>query len=129
MILKMCFLMQQIFRTPLTGYNVLIHLHKKHVPLAAQAVDAAMDTGPAHTKNSSKKQPVQFPVTDFNPVEKYLTDLEVSLESEVLLNIIKFCMSLRVPSPSSACSSTTSMAVAVLQWCGDPRPLLPSLSK
>ena len=70
--------MQQVFRTPLTGYNVLIHLHKKHVPLAPLAVDVAMETGSTHTKHSSSKEPTHFPVTDFNPVEIYITELEVS---------------------------------------------------
>ena len=71
--------LQQVFRTPLTGYNVLIHLTKKHVPLAALAVDVAVETGSTHTRNSSQKDPTHFPVTDFNPVEKYLAELEVSL--------------------------------------------------
>ena len=72
-------MLQQVFRTPLTGYNVLIHLTKKHVPLAALAVDVAVETGSTHTRNSSQKDPTHFPVTDFNPVEKYLAELEVSL--------------------------------------------------
>jgi U3 small nucleolar RNA-associated protein 22 len=67
---------KQVFRTPLTGYNVLIHLTKKHVPLAALAVDVAVETGSTHTRNSSQKDPTHFPVTDFNPVEKYLAELE-----------------------------------------------------
>jgi U3 small nucleolar RNA-associated protein 22 len=67
---------KQVFRTPLTGYHVLIHLHKKHVPLAGQAVDAAVETGPTHTKGSSQRHPTHFPITDFNPVEKYLIELE-----------------------------------------------------
>ena len=68
-----------MFRTPLTGFNVMIHLHKKHVPLAAQAVDAAMETGLAHHTRRTSKKPTHFPVTDFNPVERYLRELEVSV--------------------------------------------------
>ena len=69
--------LQQVFRSPVTGYNVLIHLHKKHVPLAAQGVDVAMTTDSAHSKQSRRGHPTHFPVTDFNPAEKYLAELEV----------------------------------------------------
>ena len=69
--------LQQVFRTPTTVYNVLIHLNKRHLPLATQAVDVAMETSSAHTKHSSRKKPAHFPITDFNPVEHYLADLEV----------------------------------------------------
>ena len=73
------YVVQQVFRTPLTGYNILIHLHKKHVPLVAQSVDAVMETGSTHSKKSSRINPTHFPITDFNPVEKYLTELEVCI--------------------------------------------------
>ena len=69
---------QQVFRSPLTGYNVLIHLHKKHLPLAAQGVDVTMTTTDStHSKKSHRGHPTHFPITDFNPVEKYLRELEV----------------------------------------------------
>ena len=71
------FRFQQVFRSPMTGYNVLIHLHKKHLPLAAQGVDVAMATDSTHSKQSRRGHPIHFPITDFNPVEKYLKELEV----------------------------------------------------
>jgi U3 small nucleolar RNA-associated protein 22 len=67
---------KHIFRSPMTDYNILIHLHKKHLPLASHGVDVAVATGSTHPKHSSRARPTHFPITDFNPVKKYLTELE-----------------------------------------------------
>ena len=68
---------QQVFRPPLDDYNVLIHLHKRHLPFAHQAVDT-METGSSHKSHDHKRlHPTHLPVVNFNPVQIYLQELEV----------------------------------------------------
>ena len=68
---------QQVFRPPLDDYNVLIHLHKRHLPFAHQAVDI-METGSSHKSHDHKRlHPTHLPVVNFNPVQIYLKELEV----------------------------------------------------
>ena len=62
----------------MSDYNVLIHLHKKHLPLVGQGVDVAMVTDSTHPQHHSHRS-THIPVTDFNPAEKYLTELEVNV--------------------------------------------------
>ena len=71
--------MQQVFRPPLDDYSVLIHLHKRHLPLAHQAVDP-VETGSSHQSHEHKRQRfTHLPVVDFNPVQNYLRELEVGI--------------------------------------------------
>lgn len=75
---------KQIFRTPLQDYSVLIHLHKRHLPLSEQGVDA-MATGSTHRTHPMKHRKYShMPVVDFNPVDKYLSELEATFSEFAL---------------------------------------------
>jgi len=73
--------LQQVFRTPLHDYSVLIHLHQRHLPLSEQGVDVTMATeGSPHKPHSHRKGHEKYshlPVVEFNPVQQYLQELEV----------------------------------------------------
>lgn len=73
--------LQQVFRTPLHDYNVLIHLHQRHLPLSEQGVDVTTATeGSPHKPHSHRKAHEKYshlPVVEFNPVQQYLQELEV----------------------------------------------------
>ena len=73
--------LQHIFRTPLRDYNVLIHLHQRHLPLLEQGVDVTMatrdPTHKAHTHRMGRTKCSHLPVVDFNPAQQYLRELEV----------------------------------------------------
>ena len=67
---------QQCFRPPLDDYHVIIHLHKEHLPRYEQAVDA-MATSSTQQHIRYKHKCTHLPVIDFDPVQKYLQELEV----------------------------------------------------
>ncbi len=68
-----------MFRPPLDDYHIIIHLHKRHVPRREQAVDArAADLGPKQVVRYKHKC-THLPVVDFDPVEKFVHTLEVSI--------------------------------------------------
>lgn len=66
-------LSQQVFRTPLQDFHVLIHLNRKHVPRSHQAVDALATPSSPHVHHKY----THLPVVDFDPVQLYLKELEV----------------------------------------------------
>ena len=74
-------LLQQVFRTPLHDYNVLIHLHQRHLPLSEQGVDVtgAAEGSPhkPHPHRKGHEMYSHLPVVGFNPVQQYLQELEV----------------------------------------------------
>lgn len=71
-------LLQLIFRTPLNDFNILIHLHKRHLPRYHQAIDCPASTSSSRTTCSNYKH---LPVVDFDPVMELLHELEVRRNS------------------------------------------------
>lgn len=60
------------------AFNVIIHLHKRHLPRSCQAVDAGtLATDSAHKTPNYMSKPTHLPVVDFDPALLYLKELEV----------------------------------------------------
>ena len=68
--------LQRMFRTPLDDFDVLIHLHRRHLPRSHQAVDG-MVTGCSHRMLNGCGRCTHLPVVDFDPAQIYLKELEV----------------------------------------------------
>lgn len=72
-------LVQVALRPPLDAYDVLIHLHPKHVPLLCQAVDRpAINFCRGVRCEAAPPDGGLLPVIDYNPVSIYLAELRVS---------------------------------------------------
>ena len=68
--------LQPIFRPPLDVYDILIFLNGKQLPRQPEAIDiTTMTYLPTYGKTVEGDR---FPVTDFDPVQMYLKELQVS---------------------------------------------------
>lgn len=76
---------QQVFRTPLHHFDVLIHLNKSHAPLSGLGVDAR--PSPSPHRPSSLLKPSHLPVVDFDPAMLFVRELEVKFLCEGLRKI------------------------------------------
>lgn len=65
--------LKQIFRPPMDGYDVIIHLASRFVPRIREAVDV---NGNARFQLRRKGSVDKLPVTDFDPVRLYVEDLK-----------------------------------------------------
>jgi hypothetical protein len=70
--------LQQIFRPPLEAYDVLIHLLPKLNSRWYEAVDLTHKQQNCRLKAYHREPGEKFPVTGFNPVDCFLTELRVS---------------------------------------------------
>ena len=62
-----------MFRTPLTDYNVIIHINKQHVSRIKECIDHT----PSTHISSRLQNPKHIPIVNFDPVEQYVHILEV----------------------------------------------------
>ncbi|XP_075042504.1 nucleolar protein 6 isoform X2 [Mixophyes fleayi] len=70
---------KMVFRPPLDLYDVLIHLHSKHIPRHREAVDqAAKSFVRGILKEEAAAKALRFPVVDYDPVQFYLNELRES---------------------------------------------------
>lgn len=71
---------KQIFRPPLSDYDVIITLHRHFVPRHSEAIDCRK---PPAVSNPHRQASV-VPVVDFDPVCSYITDLKESFNDVAL---------------------------------------------
>ncbi|KAK3732920.1 hypothetical protein QZH41_012680 [Actinostola sp. cb2023] len=65
---------KQIFRPPLTDYDVIIWLHHHHLPRHHQSVDATKAVNTRHKQQRDSG----MPVLDFDPAQCYISELKES---------------------------------------------------
>lgn len=64
--------LKEVFRTPLTDYNVIIHINKQHVSRIKECIDHT----PSIHISSRLQNPKHIPIVNFDPVEQYVHILE-----------------------------------------------------
>jgi len=75
-------LFKQIFRASFEDYNVVIELNKSFIPLHHYDVDTSLLTKPLPLKENIRNDVI--PVTQFNPVDLYISELKEAF-SEIAL--------------------------------------------
>lgn len=78
-----------IFKAPLRAYDCLIHLKDEFNPRAIYSIDNLKFVKNPYEWHPYKKHSMeQIPIVDFDPVQKYLRDLRVSILIFYLVEII-----------------------------------------